>query len=174
MNPSSKIRRATTFLACAAISLGPHVGAAQERADDDHGVVFEAGTAGEGSIHGGGFNFGPNLAVEITPIEEWLEIEFGVSALGTSGHMELSSDLVFKKPFRLTSTSELMIGLGPSVSRISSGSDRGSSHGIEVVFDFMFWPHKDTGWYLEPSWSRTAGSGEQTIGLTGGFLFGWH
>jgi hypothetical protein len=80
MNTTPKIRGAAIFLACAAISLGPYVGAAQERTEDDHGVVF----------------------------------------------------------------------------------------------DFMFLPHKDTGWYLEPSWSRTADSGEQTIGLTGGFLFGWH
>ena len=174
MNTTSKTRGAAICLACAAISLGPHVGAAQERTEDDHGVVFEAGAAGEHGIHGGGSNFGPNLAIEITPIENWLEIEFGVSALGTNGHTEVSSDLVFKKPFRLSSASELMIGLGPFVSHVSSGRDRGSSNGIEVVFDFMFWPHKDTGWYLEPSWSRTAASGEQTIGLTGGFLFGWH
>jgi len=174
MSTTPKTRRAAILLACAAISLGPHVGDAQEHTEEDHGVVFEAGAAGERSIHGGESNFGPNLAVEITPIEEWLEIEFGFSALGTTGHTELSSDLVFKKPFRLSSTSELMIGLGPSVSHTSSGPDTGSSHGIEVVFDFMFWPHKDTGWYLEPSWNRTAHSGEQTIGLTGGFLFGWH
>ena len=160
-----------TLFATAALS---RVGIAQESTEDDHGIVFEAGAAGEHGIHGGGSNFGPNLAAEVTPIENWLEIELGVSALGTNGHTELSADLVFKKPFRLTSTSELMIGLGPTVSRVSSGPDEGSSHGIEVVFDFMFWPHKNTGWYLEPSWSRTSHSGDQTIGLTGGILFGFH
>jgi len=162
------------FIAIFASAVFPPYGAAQENTEEGHGIVFEAGAAGERGIHGGGSNFGPNLAVEITPIEDWLEVELGVSALGTNGHTELSSDLVFKKPFQLSSTSELMIGLGPSVSHISSGPDKGSSHGIEVVFDFMFWPHKSTGWYLEPSWGRTAGSGAQTIGLTGGFLFGWH
>jgi len=161
------------LIALFATAVLPRVGTAEESAEDDHGIVFEAGAAGEHGIHGGGSNFGPNLAVEITPIEDWLEIELGVSALGANGHTELSSDLVFKKPFRLSSTSELMIGLGPTVSRVSSGPDEGSSHGIEVVFDFMFWPHKNTGWYLEPSWSRTAHSGDQTIGLTGGILFGW-
>jgi hypothetical protein len=55
-----------------------------------------------------------------------------------------------------------------------SGADKGTTHGVEVVLDFMFWRHRKTGWYLEPSWSRSAGSGEQTIGVTGGFLFGWH
>jgi hypothetical protein len=165
-------RRAVILLALAAISYGAHAVAAQEVSEADHGVVFEAGAAAEGGIHGGGLNVGPNLAVEVTPIEDWLEIEFGVSALGTNGQTELSSDLVFKRPFRLSSAAELMIGLGPTVSRIANGPEKGSSHGLEVVCDFMFWPHKNTGWYLEPSWSRNAGSGGQTLGLTGGFLFG--
>jgi hypothetical protein len=172
---SSRIHCTTMILVFAAIFFGPQVAPAQESTEDDHGaVIFEVGGAGEGSIHGAGLNFGPNLAAEITPIEDWLEIEAGVSALTTTGHTELSGDLVFKKPFQLTSTAELMIGLGPSVSHVLSGPDRGYSHGIEVVFDFMFWPHKDRGWYLEPSWSRIAGSRDQTIGLTAGFLFGWH
>jgi hypothetical protein len=88
-------------------------------------------------------------AAEIAPIEDWLEIEAGVSALATTRHTELSEDVVFKKPFRLTSTAELMIGLGPFVSHTSSHPDVGSSHGVEIVFDFMFWPHKTRGWYLE-------------------------
>ncbi|MGA2838875.1 MAG: hypothetical protein ABSG18_01660 [Steroidobacteraceae bacterium] len=160
---------------CAAISLWTHVGTAQDHAEDDHAVVLEAGAAGERNIKGAtAANFGPALSLEVTPIEEWLEIEFGVSALGTSGHTELSSDLVFKKPFRLSSTAEFMIGLGPSVSRTLSAPDKGTSHGIEVVLDFMFWQHQNTGWYLEPSWSRNAGSGAQSIGLTSGLLFGWH
>jgi hypothetical protein len=118
-------------------------------------------------------NIGPTLAVEITPIEEWLEIEFGSTTLGTAGHTELSRDLVFKTPFRPPPSSEFMIGLGPSVSHTLSGPDKSTSHGIEVVFDFMFWSRKDVGWYLEPSWSRTARSGERSIGLTGGVLFGF-
>jgi hypothetical protein len=62
--------------------------------------------------------------------------------------------------------------------RVRHGTDEvtrcGSSHGVEIVFDFMFWPHKTRGWYLEPSLSRTAGTGEKAIGLTAGYLFGWH
>lgn len=167
--------RAPRLFLCILIATGalPRAATAQQDADVDHGVVLEVGAAGEGGIHGGGWSFGPNLAVEVTPIEEWLEIEFGVSALLTNGPTELSSDLVFKKPFRLSSTAELMIGLGPTVSRVVSGTGEGSSHGIEVVFDFMFWPHQYSGWYLEPSWSRTS-RGDQTIGLTGGILFGLH
>jgi hypothetical protein len=152
------------------------VSAAQEAAEDEHEhtLVFEVGAAGERKIRGGSANFGPSLSVEITPIEDWLEIEVGTSALGTTGHTELSTDLLFKKPFRISPSSEFMIGLGPFASRTQSGVDRGTAHGIEVALDFMFWRHQKTGWYLEPSWSRNAGSGEQTIGVTGGFLFGWH
>ena len=96
-----------------------------------------------------------------------------IPALGTSGRTELSSDLVFKKPFQLSPTTEFMVGLGPSVSRTLTG-DKGTAHGIEVVLDFMFWRHASTGWYLEPSWTRIAGSGERSIGLTGGLLFRLH
>jgi hypothetical protein len=150
-----------------------HIGAAQEPAEDDHAAVIEVGAASEHSVSGGSSSFGAALGIEVTPIENWLELEFGVAALRSSAQTELSSDLVFKKPFRLTETSEFMIGLGPFVSRTVSGAQSGTSHGIEVDLDFMFWPRKDIGWYLEPSWSRTSASGERTIGLTVGLLFGW-
>lgn len=99
--------------------------------------------------------------------------QVGVTVLASSGHTEWSSDLVFKKPFRLSATSEFMIGLGPTVARTMSGPDRGVTHGLEVVLDFMFWRNKDSGWYLEPGWSRNAGSGERSVSLNGGLLFAW-
>jgi hypothetical protein len=147
---------------------------AQQAAGAEPAVIFEAGAAGERNVRGGSANFGPSLAVEVTPIEEWLEIETGASALGTTGHTELSIDMVFKKPFRICPSTEFMIGLGPFVSRTQSGPDKGTAHGIEVALDFMFWRRQRTGWFLEPSWSRNAGTGERTIGVTGGLLFGWH
>jgi hypothetical protein len=160
---------------CAWISLWPHTGAAQNRADieDDHAWVIEAGAAGERGIPNGVSNFGATVALETTPIEEWLELEFGVTALATSRQTELSGDLVFKKPFRLSATTEFMIGLGPFVARTQSGPQRGTAHGIEAVLDFMFWRSNDRGWYLEPGWSRNAGSGERSVSLNGGLLFGW-
>jgi hypothetical protein len=128
----------------------------------------------EHGIPAGNSRFGAALGIEVTPIENWLELEFGVAASRSSGSTELSGDLVFKKPFRLSETSEFMVGLGPFVSRAGSGSQGETAHGVEVVLDFMFWPRKDIGWYLEPGWSRTSGSGERTVGLTVGLLFGWH
>ena len=158
----------------ACVSSWPQEVTAQAQAEEDNSWVIEAGLAGERSIPQGVSNAGATLALETTPIEEWLELGFGVTALATSGHTELSSDLVFKKPFRLSPTSEFMIGLGPFVARTQSGPEKGTAHGIEVVLDFMFWRSKDTGWYLEPGWSRNAGSGERSISLNGGLLFGWH
>jgi hypothetical protein len=158
----------------AGCSIWPQVGAAQDSSDADPALVLEAGAAGERSSREGVSNFGATLAVEATPIEEWLELEFGVTALAASGHTEVSSDLMFKKPFRLSPTSEFMIGLGPTVARTLSGPEKGTSHGIEVVLDFMFWRDKRTGWYVEPGWSRNAGSGERSFSINGGLLFGWH
>jgi hypothetical protein len=180
MSPAAEIGAVYSMQRCVAcvtvvalISLWPHVSRAETRAEEDHALVLETGLAGERSIRGGASNFGATLALEATPVEEWLELEFGVTALATSGHTELSSDLVFKKPFRLSATTEFMIGLGPFVARTQSGPERGTAHGIEVVLDFMFWRSKDRGWYLEPGWSRNAGSGDRSVSLNGGLLFGW-
>jgi hypothetical protein len=54
---------------------------------EDHAFVVESG-AGEHNIRDGSSNFGATLAVEATPIEEWLELEFGVTALVTSDRRE--------------------------------------------------------------------------------------
>ena len=167
-------RLAISCAACALISSSPQVSAAQDHGDEDHAIVVEAGAAGERSIHDHAYNFGATLALEATPIEEWLELEFGVTALASAGHTELSSDLLFKKPFRLSPTWEFMIGLGPSVARTLSGPARDTAHGIEAVLDFMYWRSKDLGWYLEPGWSRNSGSGERSISLEGGVIFGWN
>jgi len=146
---------------------------AQESGDDDHKAVLEAGAVAEHGSEGGSGRFGGTLGVEVSPIDNWLELEFGVAALHSPGATEYSSDLVFKKPFRLSETSEFMLGLGPFVSRTVSGSQKDTSHGVEAVLDFMFWVQKDFGFYVEPGWSRTSGTGERSIGVTVGLLFGW-
>jgi hypothetical protein len=115
--------------------------------DVDHAAVLELGAAvaretkGPSPWQGGG-----TVAVEFTPIEEWLEIEIGASALWRHSGSELSADFLLKKPYRLSSTAEFMIGLGPEVAR-DTGS--GTHLGVEGVLDFMFWPRNNIGWYLE-------------------------
>jgi hypothetical protein len=145
---------------------------AQESGEKDHAVVLELGGAGEWPTRGGATNLGGTVAAEYTPIEHWLELEAGLTALGSTGHTELSGDLVFKKPWRLSPTAEFMIGAGPSWGRTLSGPDRGTQLSAEFALDFMFWTHGKLGWYVEPSWSVAPRTWERTIGVNGGLLIG--
>jgi hypothetical protein len=156
------------FLALAA------AGAASAKDDDDHKFVLEFGTAGEWPLTNQPGNFGGTFAVEFTPIENWLEIELGLTTLNTTGHGELSGDLLFKKPFRITPSFEFMVGAGPSVSQTLAGPDRGTTTvSAEFALDFMFWPTKDVGWYFEPTYSINPRTGERTAAFSIGLLFGF-
>lgn len=84
---------------------------------------------------------------------------------------ELSADFLLKKPYRLSSTAEFMIGLGPEVARDTGD---GAHLGVEGVLDFMFWPRKSVGWYLEPGYDVVfARSTSRAVNMTGGLLLGW-
>ena len=140
---------------------------------EEPAAVLELGGAAERSLNGGGSNFGPTIAVEITPIEDWLELEGGVTSFSSRGNAEWDTDLLFKKPWTLSDRVEFMFGLGPEwVHTTGHGSTNNSVNG-EVVLDFMFWPsskHK-FGWYLEPSYSYDFGRGhEQSLGMSAGLL----
>ena len=50
--------------------------------------------------------------MEVTPIENHLELEAGVTAL-FKRHAEWSVDLLFKKPWTLSKKAEFMVGIGP-------------------------------------------------------------
>jgi hypothetical protein len=170
-NPT--LRRALTavialsFVFCEACAQEPDSG------DVDHAVVLEIGGAGEWSVHGGGGpNYGGTVAAEVTPIENQLELEMGVTALATTGHTELSGDFMFKKPYRLSGTTEFMFGAGPSLSKTLSGPDRGTTWSADLVLDFMFWRSKNVGWYLEPGWSVAPKNGQQSLGVNFGLIFG--
>jgi hypothetical protein len=156
------------FEFCASPALG------QDSADVDHSAVLELGAAGEWGLKGNSSNFGGTLAMETTPIEHWLELEFGATALATSGQTELSADFLFKKPYRLSRTSEFMMGVGPELVRKFNGDGQGTSLGWEAVLDFMFWPTNNIGWYLEPGYDLVPSRGdEQSLGITGGLIIGW-
>jgi hypothetical protein len=141
--------------------------------DDDHAVVLEVGavaahTLGEHSSH-----WGATIAVEMTPIENWLELELGVTAIPADGGTELSSDLLFKKPWRLSRRAEFMAGIGAEVVH-ASGTDRGTFLGGEAVLDFMYWPRKNVGWYAEPSYELVSRHGiSRGLGVSAGLLIGW-
>ena len=147
-------------------------GARAER-DADHALILEIGMAGEWPLNGERPNFGGSLAAEIEPIENWLELEFGLSTLATAGHTELSGDVLFKKPFRISPTFEFMVGAGPSVSQTLNGAERGTSVSAEFALDFMFWPTKDVGWFIEPTWSVNPRNGQQSAAVSIGMLIGF-
>jgi hypothetical protein len=167
---SSRVQRKATWMV--ALLLFSGIAFAQTK-EEEPAAVLELGGAVEQSLKGGGSNVGPTIAVEITPIEDWLELEGGVTSFFSHGSTEWDTDLLFKKPWTLSDKVEFMFGLGPEwVHTTGHGSTNNSVSG-EVVLDFMFWPTSKHrfGWYLEPSYSYDFGRGhEQSLGISAGLL----
>ncbi len=67
------------------------------------------------NFNGGAATFAPNLAAECTPIENWLELEAGVSPFYTRNSTEWDTDFLFKKPWTISQKAEFMIGVGAAV-----------------------------------------------------------
>jgi hypothetical protein len=132
--------------------------------DDDHSVVFELGWAGDWSPDEGVHPTGATFAFEITPLEHSLELEFGVSAIRSHGSTESSIDVLFKKPWPISKQFEFMAGVGPELIH-ATGTDGGTFWGVSGVLDFMFWPTKNVGWYLEPGYEATFHDGTTQHGL---------
>jgi len=154
--------------------LGAVRGSAQAGAEVDHRAVLEVGGAAERSLADRRSNGGATVAVEATPIEGLLELESGVTVLGTGADRRAAVDLLFKKPYRLSPTVEFMVGIGPEWSRPTNAAVRPTSTALEIVLDFMFWPTRNVGWYVEPSFSGSrGGNGERSLGATAGLLVGW-
>jgi len=141
--------------------------------DKEPAAVIELGAAPSWNLKDGGWSFGPTLAVEVTPIENWLELETGVTAAFRHHSTEWDTDLLFKKPWTLSEKMELMFGVGPEWVHTRQYSVTTNSVGGEVVLDLMFWPsakHR-LGWYLEPGYEYSFGPGhERAIGISGGLL----
>lgn len=141
--------------------------------DKDPVAIVELGTAGERSLKDSTSSLGPSAAIEITPIEHWLELEAGVAPLFNNHTVEWDADLLFKKPWSLSKKAEFMAGLGPEWIHSSSQRMKTNSVAGEAVLDFMFWPStkRRLGWFLEPAYAYSfAGGHEQTLSITGGLL----
>lgn len=145
--------------------------------DDDPIAIVELGAASSWNFSGGATTFAPNLAAEVTPIENWLELEAGVSPFYTHNATEWDTDLLFKKPWTLSKTAEFMAGVGPEWVHLRQNGKVSNSISGEVAGDFMFWPtgkHR-FGWYLEPAYDYSfAGGHQQSIGISAGLLIGIH
>jgi hypothetical protein len=130
----------------------------------------------EWSFNDSAASFGPDFAVEVTPIEHWLELEAGVTPLFRRHSAEWGTDLLFKKPWDLSEKVEVMAGAGPEWVHSRAFGVSTNAVAVEAVIDFMFWPtgkHR-FGWYVEPAYEYSFGSGhERAVGVTGGLLIGF-
>ena len=102
--------------------------------DKEPTAILEIGGAGQWGLKNGS-SHGPNLSVEITPIENWLELEAGVTPLFSRGQTEWESDFLFKKPYTLSGTAEFMFGVGPSWSHKVGGGKTTDTLGAEAALD---------------------------------------
>jgi hypothetical protein len=146
-----------------------------QSAEKEPTAVVELGTAVNRSLTEGQSSIGPTVAVEVTPIENWLELEAGVTPLFRRHSTEWSVDLLFKKPWTFSEKMEFMIGVGPEWIHTNAYGIKTNSVGAEVAPDFMFWSSKKhrIGWYLEPSYEYKFGSGhEHSLAISGGLLIG--
>jgi hypothetical protein len=158
------------LIACLCLSFG---NAFAQSVDKEPAAIVELGGSVSQSLTGDGSSFGPTVALEITPIENRLELEAGVTALFRRHSTEWSADLLFKKPWTLSKKAEFMVGIGPEWIHARQYSTTTNSLAGEVVADFMYWPsakHK-FGWYVEPGYEYSFGRRhEQSLGVSGGLL----
>jgi hypothetical protein len=143
--------------------------------DDDTVAILEVGAATNWNSNGGAATFAPNLAAECTPIENWLELEAGVSPFYTRNSTEWDTDFLFKKPWDISRKAEFMLGVGPQWAHLKQSGKTKDSFSAELAGDFMFWPtgNHRFGWYLEPAYDYSfAGGHMQSIGMSAGLLIG--
>jgi hypothetical protein len=130
---------------------------------DDPIAILEVGAATSWNFSGGAAIFAPSLALECTPIENWLELEAGVSPFYTRNSTEWDTDLLFKKPWTISRKAEFMLGIGPQWVHLKQAGKVTNSISGELAGDFMFWPtgkHR-FGWYLEPAYDYSFAGGHQ-------------
>jgi hypothetical protein len=121
----------------------------------------------------GGSSFGYSAAVEVTPVEDWLELELGV--MSTIGYhpKETDVDILFKKPWTLSSKVEFMFGVGLAWNHANDNGMITNGTSGEIALDWMFWPAASHrfGWFLEPVYDYSFGRGhEQSAGISAGLL----
>lgn len=136
-------------------------------------AIVEVGAVPSRNLKDQSSSLGPTIAVEVEPIEKWLELEAGVTPSFGRHSTEWATDLVFKKPWKLSPKVEFMAGIGPEWIRTRESGMTRNSVGGEAVLDFMFWPSRKRkfGWYLEPGYEYNFGRGhERSIGIAIGLL----
>jgi len=156
----------------------PQKSSSQDRTtvdDQENKAILEVGGATSWNTSGGAAAWAPNLAAEIEPIENCLELEMGVSPFYTHNSKEWDTDLLFKKPWTLSRKAEFMFGIGPEWVHLKQSGRWTNTLTGEVAGDFMFWPtgKHHFGWYLEPAYDYSFARGHQkSLGVSFGLLIG--
>jgi len=154
-----------TLLFCSPLSFS--------QSEKESAAVIEVGPAASRSLTDGQSAFGPTVAVEVTPIDNWMELEAGVTPLFRRHSTEWGVDFLFKKPWTVSGRVEFMLGIGPEWIHTNALGMKQNSVGAELAPDFMFWSSRRhrIGWYLEPSYEYKFGPRhEQSLGINGGLL----
>src|SRR5580704_8351948 len=134
-----------------------------QSAGKEAAAVIELGGAAGWDVGNGGGMAGGDVAVEVTPIENWLELEAGTTPLFGRHSVEWDTDLLFKKPWTLSKKAELMVGAGPEWIHARQLGKTTNAIAGEVVLDFMYWPgakHR-FGWFVEPAYDYAFGHGHE-------------
>jgi hypothetical protein len=162
---------AGSLVVCALLQFAPTLAAAEDDAEADHVAVLELGAQVEREISEQASHFGPAVGIEFEPIENWLEVELGAATYSSRGATNWEFELPFKKPFQISSTVEVMPGLGPTWAHTTQPGERAGIWGAEAVIDLFFWRGKRFGWYLEPGYGVSFGASDsKSASLTGGFF----
>ena len=135
-------------------------------------AIAEFGGAASHDLKGGS-SIGYSVAVEVTPIEDLLELELGVSPTFSDHAKETDVDFLFKKPWTFSPKAEFMFGLGLAWTHANDRNLTTNTANGEIALDFMFWPDPKHrfGWYLEPAYEYGfGGEHAQSLGMSAGLL----
>jgi hypothetical protein len=126
----------------------------------------EPGRTGEAGPHyvfglGGAFvldpsdqrlDVGGNAFFQLPAIGSWLTMKATVSVVKTSSGADMYTGLMFETPLRLRKGIELLVGAGPEIVETLGSGTGYTYYGVEGVLDFRFWPSRDFGVWVAPTY----------------------
>jgi len=114
---------------------------------------------------------GGGIFAEVMVIPEWLEIELEVRIF--SGHgTSLPIDLLFKKPFHLSSKTDFFLGVGPTVVPVFAPGGNTTHFGGAFVAGIYYWLTPHLGVVLEADYNLISSHGAvHELGSGVGFAY---
>jgi hypothetical protein len=107
-------------------------------------AILEFGAAASWSFTEGRSSIAPTAAVEVRPIEKWLELEAGVTPVFHRHSTEWDVDFLFKKPWTVSNKIEFMAGFGPEWNHLRQGGATTNSVAAEG-FSILCFGHGKSG-----------------------------